>query len=243
MKKIILLFFIVGVVFVSACTDISDSGISDISDTSGGDSLDSSGRTESDVTEEFLGSGKGTLILRITDKPSDLDLERVEVTISNIQVHIAEYYSEGNETGNETGNYTENGGSWITVVEEAQTFDLIEIEDVTEFLGSAELDAGKYTQVRLNVDSAFATINGTDHDLKIPSGNVKLVNEFDIEENETTTLTLDFDAQESVHASGKDYIMRPTIRILEDSDDIEDEDDEEEDEDMNETEDDFNETE
>ena len=84
------------------------------------------------------------------------------------------------------------------------------------FLGSQNLTAGIYTQIRLDVDEALVTINGTQYDLEIPSKTVKLVNNFRISENETTTLTLDFDIQESVHKTGNDkYIMRPTIRVIE----------------------------
>ena len=92
------------------------------------------------------------------------------------------------------------GTGWFTVVEEAKTFDLIAIED---------------TQIRLNINEALVTINGTEYDLTMPSKTIKLVKGFDIEPNEITTLTLDFDAQESIHSAGKDkYIMRPTIKVI-----------------------------
>ena len=101
------------------------------------------------------------------------------------------------------------------VVEESQTFDLIAIKDVKEFLGSVELDAGKYTQIRLNVDEATAIINGTEYNLTIPSKTIKLVKNFNLEANETTTLTLDFDAQKSIHSAGDKYTMKPTIKVIE----------------------------
>ena len=152
----------------------------------------------------------GTLIIQITDAPPELNIEKALVTISNVKVHLAEAGEEGSITENAI---TETG--WFSVVEEPKTFDLIEIKDVKEFLGSAELDVGKYTQIRLNVDEALVTINGTEYNLTIPSKTVKLVKAFSIEENKITTLTLDFDAQESIHPDGKDkYIMRPTIKVI-----------------------------
>ncbi len=143
-------------------------------------------------------TGTGKLVLQITDKPA-LNIEKAEVTISNVQVHIA-------ETGNESG--------WFTVVDEPQTFDLVAIKDVKEYLGENELAAGIYTQIRLDVDNAKVTINGTEHNLTISSKTVKLVRSFEIAEGETTTLTLDFDAEESVHEANGRYTMRPTIKVL-----------------------------
>ena len=141
-------------------------------------------------------TGTGTLLMQITDAPPELNITKALVTISVVEVHLA-------------------GTGWFTVVEEAKTFDLIAIEDVKEFLGTAELSAGKYTQIRLNINEALVTINGTEYDLTIPSKTIKLVKGFDIEPNEITTLTLDFDAQESIHSAGKDkYIMRPTIKVI-----------------------------
>ena len=155
----------------------------------------------------------GTLIIQITDAPPELNIEKALVTISSVEVHLAEAGEEGNITENATTETEETG--WFTIVDEPKTFDLIAIKDLKEFLGSAELDAGKYTQIRLTIDNALVTINGTEYNLTIPSKTVKLVKAFSIEENEITTLTLDFDAHESIHSSGKDkYMMRPTIKVI-----------------------------
>ncbi len=151
-------------------------------------------------------SETGTLVMRITDAPAALNIEKALVTISNVEVHLAGANEDANAT-NETG--------WFTVVKEEKTFDLIKIKDVKELLGNSELKAGKYTQVRLNVNKALVTIDGIENDLTIPSKTVKLVKPFNIVENQTTTLTLDFDANESIKSTGKDkYVMNPTIKII-----------------------------
>jgi len=150
-------------------------------------------------------SETGTLKMQITDAPN-LNIEKALVTISNVEVHLAGANEDANAT-NETG--------WFTVVKEEKTFDLIKIKDVKELLGNSELKAGKYTQVRLNVDKALVTIDGTEYDLTIPSKTVKLVKPFNIVEKQTTTLTLDFDANESIKSAGKDkYLMNPTIKVI-----------------------------
>ena len=159
------------------------------------------------------GAGTGNLVLQITDKPA-LDIEKAEVTISKIQVHLA-------TSGNDSNATTESG--WLTVVEGPVTYDLVAINDVNELLGEKQLAAGIYTQIRLDVDKALVTINGTEHNLTIPSKTVKLVKEFEIKDGVTTTLTLDFDAENSVHeASDGKYIMRPTIKVLSENEEPED---------------------
>lgn len=154
-------------------------------------------------------SGTGTLVLKITDAPAALNIQKALVTISMVQVHKAG--TEGNETANVT---TEAG--WITVVAEPQTFDLIAIKDVKEFLGSKALEPGKYTQIRLSVQKALVTIDNKEYDLTVPSEKIKLIKPFTIVAGQNTTLVLDFDAQQSIGSSGSGkYNMRPTIKVME----------------------------
>ncbi len=151
--------------------------------------------------------GTGTLVLQITDAPADFNIEKVVVTLSKVQVHMAE-----SENVNETNSTTEAG--WITIVEEPQTFDLIAIKDVKEFLGTKELAPGKYTQIRLTVDKALVTVDGVESNLEIPSEKIKLIQPFTITEGGTTTLTLDFDAENSIIKNKTGYKMNPTIKVI-----------------------------
>ena len=156
----------------------------------------------------------GTLVLQITDAPPELNISSVVVTISGVMVHLAES-DEVVVENSSLENESVSSAGWIVVVNESQTFDLIEIKDITEFLGSAELDSGKYTQIRLVVESAVAVVDGVEQELMIPSKVVKLTRGFVIEPNQTTTLTLDFDAAESIHSTGNSkFVMRPTIRVI-----------------------------
>lgn len=176
-----------------------------------------------------LTGGNGTLALQLTDAPSELNIEQALITVSNIAVHTAgteveteetaeteateAAVAETEETATTETETTEAG--WKMVVEKPQTFDLIAIKDVKELLGEAQLPAGKYTQVRLSIDRAWVTIDGTEYQLEVPSDKLKLTHGFDIVAGKTTTLTLDFDAQESITAAGKDkYLLRPTIKIV-----------------------------
>ncbi len=147
--------------------------------------------------------GTGTLVLQITDAPGDLNISEALVTMSQVRVHFAGIDENG------------TSGEWITIVNESQTFDLIALVDVTELFGTANLSAGWYTQIRLNVDEALVTIDGIQYDLEIPSKTVKLIKPFKIDANQTTTLTLDFDVQKSIRETGSGkYIMRPRIKVI-----------------------------
>ena len=147
--------------------------------------------------------GTGTLVMQITDAPGDLNITEALVTMSQVRVHYA--------------GIDENGtiGEWITVVNNTQTFDLIALQDVKELFGTVELNAGWYTQIRLHVDSALVTIDGIQYDLEIPSKTVKLIKPFKIVDDQTTTLTLDFDVQKSVKSTGNnEYYFKPTIKVI-----------------------------
>jgi hypothetical protein len=154
------------------------------------------------LIDKFVNKGTGTLVMQLTDAPG-LNITEALVDISEVTVHY-------------TGTCeNDTNGTWITIVNETQTFDLIQLQDATEVLGEVNLSAGWYTQIRLYVDNALVTIDGEQYDLKIPSKKVKLITPFMVQDNETLTLTLDFDVQKSVHKNGKNkYIMRPTIKVI-----------------------------
>ena len=145
----------------------------------------------------------GTLVIQITDRPSKLNITSAIVNISSVEVHIA------------LGNNENETAGWYTVVNTSKSFDLIKIKDIKELLGSTNLTAGLYTQIRLHINNASATIDGVNYSLTIPSKTIKLIRPFLIKDNKTTTLTLDFDVESSIHPTGHNsYIMRPTIKVI-----------------------------
>lgn len=159
-------------------------------------------------------TGKGTLALYITDKPALSGITSVDIAVSKIEVHRAGLVGEPSETNEtEDTNDTSEVG-WETVVNESKTFDLLQIQGVEEFLGSEQLDEGRYTQIRLVISSGTVTIENETHDLKIPSSAFKLVRTFTIEPNKTTTLVFDFNAGESVVQADGKYILKPVIQLI-----------------------------
>ena len=133
--------------------------------------------------------------------------------------------------------HTDEGGSWQRVASPNKTYNLLElVNGVREQLGITELETAHYTQMRLIIGkSPDDTINllseshpyanyiidnsDTYYELKIPSGyqtGIKIVHGFDITENQTTELILDFDASRSIVKAGNSgqWLLKPTVKVL-----------------------------
>ena len=156
-------------------------------------------------------SGSGSLRMMIKDSPFR-DAKALLVTFSQVSVHKSDTPD----------------GEWIKVTAD-RTCDLKHLESVQDLLGDQPLGAGHYTQIRLLVSKAVVYFDDessgpactpvapttTHADVTIPSGEVKLNRQFEIAEGATTTITVDFDGEKSVHLlpSGG-YMMSPVISIV-----------------------------
>lgn len=163
-------------------------------------------------------SSMGTLKTSLTDSSTE-EYRAIYVTVDRVDVNP-------------------DNGDWETVATPGGTYDLLSlVNGVREELGISFLDSGHYNQMRLILGTTpeaqgqnilnqlhpFANylIDQSDNtlELKVPSGfntGVKIVHGFDISENQTTELILDFDAMKSVvkaGASGK-HLLKPTIKVL-----------------------------
>ena len=161
--------------------------------------------------------GSGTLNMRITDSPFS-DAKAVIVKIKELSVH-------------------RDDGPWEPVAfpNAALTWmcDLKKLEGPIDVLGGGPVTAGHYTQIRFVVDTAtiyweqpsgaatpcvadIPTPGGTYSALEIPSGEVKLNRGFEVADDGTTTVTLDFDGDKSIqiHETGNGrFVMRPVITV------------------------------
>jgi len=142
---------------------------------------------------------KGSLHLLLTDKPPDLTITSVKVSIDRIEVHGA-------------------SSGWQVVSLAPRTFDLLTLKNVTAELALSSLPADHYTQIRLKIVSGEVTVNGATQPLIVPSGaqsGLKLIASFDVKTGQVTVLTLDFDADSSVHCNkGHGCMLRPTIKVV-----------------------------
>jgi len=152
----------------------------------------------------------GTVKVYVTDAPPGDRVTSIMVTVSKIEIHKAAAEQEQQQT-------QQGGGEWITIdiSGNATTFDLLKISGIEEFLGASQVEAGKYTQVRLTIDNSEVTLGDKEPQAAtVPSKELKLVRPFDVVAGETTDIILDFDADKSVTVTGADkIIVKPVVKL------------------------------
>ncbi|MFC2024623.1 DUF4382 domain-containing protein [Chloroflexota bacterium] len=173
----------------------------------------------------------GRIEVRVTDAPPREEVTSILVTVTenSVQVHkaVAEQEQEQEQVGEGEQNQNEEqeqqqeqqgGESWLTLnmLEGAEQFDLLEIRGLEEVLAVGELEAGKYTQIRISVESV-EVIFGDDEEYQeaeVTGGELKFVRPFDVVEGETTILLLDFDAEKSVNTTGQGRVhVKPVVKL------------------------------
>jgi len=141
--------------------------------------------------------GTGNFQLYLTDQPID-NAEEILVTISEISVQREE---EG----------------FSTVWSDEKTYDLLKLRNKEEKIIDITLEEGTYTQIRLVVTAGQIVIAGESHEMTVPSSEVKIPFVFNIMEDGSTEIVLDFEAEDSIHVvnagQSEKYILRPVIRV------------------------------
>lgn len=162
------------------------------------------------------GKNTGTLHLSITDAPIDAyDITGVFITFTGIE------YNQDD--------------TWMVLeeFEGPQLLNLLELTDgISAQLGSFELEAGIYTQIRFMLDAPemgngshanpgcyLEFGDGTTQPLFVPSGGqtgYKAVGEFIVPAEGDIYVTADFDVRKSVVVAGNSgkFILKPTIRLV-----------------------------
>jgi hypothetical protein len=152
------------------------------------------------------GSASGSLSVAITDaKPAlPAGIVQVLVTIDEVSVHQA-------------------GGEWasLPLAQTPFTIDLLQFSDghTTQLVPQVSLTSGKYTQVRLGVQSAMiVTDTGQQYPVEVPSGNLKTDKNFDFQVTGggAVALTVDFDLSQSLVVTGSHkYKLKPVLHLVE----------------------------
>jgi hypothetical protein len=147
------------------------------------------------------GASNGRLNLYLTDAAAVYD--SVVIHFTHISAHI--------------------DSEWVTIQGEPQSVNLLEWSNGrTLLLGSADVPAGKYTQIRVIIDSAKIGVDGEVYPLEVPSGaktGLKFGPQFTIADGSTYELVMDFDAYRSVVVMGpkknpNGYKLKPRIRLI-----------------------------
>ena len=139
-------------------------------------------KDEEEVTEEEVVTPAPTPIeecgiieIRVTDPPPS-DVKSAVVYLSNIEVHKV--------SGNTSG--------WIPVIGAPPSFDLMVVSEVAAVLGSANVTAGKFTQIRMDVDRVEGvTVDGDKFTAEGPREKLKIVGKCNVVAGRTSVLTLD----------------------------------------------------
>lgn len=151
------------------------------------------------------GTGQtGQMSVLMTDAPGNF--LSVNVHIKSVQVHTSD---------------TNNASGWITLNTHDTIYDLLKLQnDITVALANGIfLPVGKITQLRLILDSDNTVVlsDSSTHNLVIPSSlntGIKINIDAQILPGKTVVVTLDFDADESIHLIGTgDYKLSPVIKV------------------------------
>jgi hypothetical protein len=146
---------------------------------------------------------QGSIRVHLVDSPARFDA--VTIAARELSAH-----SSGSDSSS----------GWIVLDSTPRTIDLLSLTNGSSLLlADTPLPVGHYTQLRLKLaDESTVTVDAAEHPLDVPSGlqsGLKLNHPFDIEANTVYEITLDFDAERSIHVTGSHrYMLRPVIRVV-----------------------------
>jgi len=169
----------------------------------------------------------GIIEVCVTDAPPREQVTSIEVTVSNVRIHKAVAEQEREQEHQGSDNVTQEQereqqqeqqgeGAWLSLNGgKTKSFDLIEIKGLEEVLTVGEVEVGRYTQIRMTIEEVKVTIgDGEPQIATVPSGELRFTRPFDVMEDETTVLLLDFDADRMVTVSGSGkVIVKPVVTL------------------------------
>lgn len=142
----------------------------------------------------------GTLSIYLTDSPIVADFDSVNIIFTEVSAHL--------------------DSEWVNVMVDPLKVNLLDLNNGNAIIfGSSDVPAGKYTQIRIKIDSAYVVLAGqTDPmPMTVPSGaqtGLKLGPQFSVMEGATYELIVDFDVSRSVVETLQGYQLKPHLRVL-----------------------------
>lgn len=147
-------------------------------------------------------SSTGTLEMFLTDAPATY--EAVYIDIQEVQLNTGSEQQE----------------EWITLNSQPLRVDLLKLDNGAEtLLGTAQLETGTYSQIRLILGPNNEVIDeGSSNQLTVPSGaesGYKVNLNATIVEDSTLTKIVDFDVARSIAVTGNgEYILNPVLKVF-----------------------------
>jgi hypothetical protein len=144
------------------------------------------------------------------------------VTVNALRVHVGDDDDDSAPVVNDAGVAEDDdaaGGGWHTVFTGAAQLDLADADATALFLGTAEVPAGKITQIRLVLDGApvYTTADGAAHDVTCPScttSGLKIVTRgLVLEGGDHLALDLVFDPATELSLTPTGYRMMPVVKL------------------------------
>ena len=144
-------------------------------------------------------AAQGRTVFTVTDAATALTgVTAVNVTVDKLEAHDA-------------------ANGWVTVSTTAKTYDLLQLKQTASaaLLADANLAAGTYDQIRLHISKVEVTANGKTQTVVLPSNSLKIVGNLTVKAGQTSTASLDFMVDKSLHMTGDGkFILAPVVRLL-----------------------------
>ena len=154
-------------------------------------------------------SDNGTISVSMMDRPVD--------GVEELNITVTEFWIKPQGSG---------PAFQLDMVDTPVTVNLLEltVDNPAIFVERANIPAGTYNWLEMKVDdsSSSAAHAMTDEglmvnvDIDVPSDRVRLINNFEVEPNDSVRLLFDWDVRKGLtEAVGRDlYILKPVIRVL-----------------------------
>jgi len=143
-------------------------------------------------------SGTGRVVFTIADAAAEMEsVTSIKVTVDSIKTHSS-------------------ADGWVDVSSSQKTYDLLDLKSSGQLslLADAELKAGMYDEVRLDISKVTVTDSKGEQEAKLPSGELKIKGDMEVKEDLTATASFDFVADESLHVTGNGkYVMAPVVKF------------------------------
>lgn len=146
-------------------------------------------------------------------------LEEVNIDVQELRIHFAEAEFDTVSADSIVMGEAEEG-EWITIPIDPVRINLMELSSADTLLAIAELEEGFYSELRLILgNDNNVVVNEETHPLKVPSGQqsgYKIKFGESLSSGELLELTIEFDAERSVHVTGNgQYMLKPVLHAFE----------------------------